>query len=67
MSTKTAAVLERVTEMSDCVHHWVIESPGGRESRGVCKRCSVQKGFANSTIEAVWEDERQSAIGSWNS
>ena len=65
MSAKKTVVLERVLDEAGWVHHWVIESPGGPESRGVCRRCGVQKGFANSTIEAVWEDERKSANESW--
>lgn len=38
-----------------CVHHWQIESPNGRESTGVCKRCGAQKAFSNSTESVMWE------------
>lgn len=38
-----------------CVHHWQIESPNGRESVGVCKRCGARKSFANSTESVMWE------------
>ena len=38
-----------------CVHHWLIETPNGRESTGVCKRCGVTKEFANSTDQVMWE------------
>ena len=31
-----------------CAHHWVIESPDGPVSRGVCKLCGQVRGFANS-------------------
>ena len=38
-----------------CVHHWRIESPNGRESQGVCKRCGAIRAFANSTESVMWE------------
>lgn len=39
----------------NCVHHWVIETPNGRESGGVCKRCGAHKSFSNSTEQVMWE------------
>ena len=38
-----------------CVHHWVIESPNGRESAGHCKRCGRTRNFANATENVMWE------------
>lgn len=38
-----------------CVHHWLIETPNGRESQGVCKRCGATKEFSNSTEQVMWE------------
>ena len=32
-----------------------IESPNGRESRGVCKRCGSKRNFSNSTESVMWE------------
>ena len=49
---------ERVTTRPNakhCVHHWSIESPNGRESRGICKRCGAKRSFANSTESVMWE------------
>ena len=40
---------------SACVHHWVIESPSGRESAGHCKYCGRTRNFANSTENVMWE------------
>lgn len=32
----------------DCVHHWVIETPNGHTSEGVCKLCDLDRqGFVN--------------------
>ncbi len=42
-------------QQANCVHHWLIESPNGRESRGVCKRCGLAKEFVNSTESVMWE------------
>ena len=39
----------------NCVHHWIIDAPNGRESTGVCKHCGVEKGFSNSTESVMWE------------
>jgi hypothetical protein len=43
------------TSPKTCVHHWVIETPSGRESHGRCKRCDTVKSFANSTESVMWE------------
>ena len=40
---------------SNCIHHWIIDAPNGRESTGVCKHCGVEKGFSNSTESVMWE------------
>lgn len=53
-----AATKERsasLRQQANCVHHWIIETPNGRESRGVCKHCGKQKGFVNSTESVMWE------------
>ena len=45
----------RKPRTSKCVHHWLIESPSGRESRGTCKHCGRKRAFANSTDNVMWE------------
>ena len=40
---------------ASCVHHWLIDTPNGRESTGTCKRCGSTKSFANSTEQVMWE------------
>ena len=32
----------------DCAHHWMIETPDGKKSPGVCKHCGTSKEFFNS-------------------
>lgn len=39
----------------NCVHHWVIDSPSGRESIGVCRHCSTERSFQNSNEQVMWE------------
>ncbi len=38
-----------------CRHHWIIESPHGATSRGVCKRCGASRRFPNAAEDALWE------------
>lgn len=45
-----------------CRHHWIIESPHGATSRGVCKRCGASRRFPNAAQDALWESTR-SALG----
>ena len=33
--------------LATCSHHWVIASPEGPTSEGVCRRCGHQKKFMN--------------------
>ncbi len=42
---------ENVTE-TNCVHHWIIEPPTQRISKGVCKLCGATKEFENWAFEA---------------
>jgi len=30
-----------------CAHHWLIESPSGESSEGVCKLCGARRRFSN--------------------
>lgn len=40
---------------TNCVHHWVIDSPSGRESIGMCRNCGSTKSFQNSNEHVMWE------------
>ena len=39
-----------------CRHHWIIESPTGPLSKGICRLCGGVKEFKNY-IETLWEDD----------
>ncbi|MFQ6020051.1 MAG: hypothetical protein ACE5KW_04770 [Dehalococcoidia bacterium] len=49
----------------ECRHHWVIESPHGATSSGVCKRCGTVREFRNAAGDGYWEDDSVSDLGRW--
>ena len=61
MSIEDTAVLapeETREEVDQCTHHWVIDSPNGPVSRGVCKICGAEHGFRNYAENApYWEND----------
>jgi hypothetical protein len=40
--------------ISDCCHHWLIESPGGPTSAGMCRDCGEIRDFKNSIQVTSW-------------
>ena len=40
--------------MAECVHHWVIDSPGAIQV-GKCKRCGASREFVQE--EKLWNDK----------
>ncbi|MEX2028825.1 MAG: hypothetical protein WD988_04985 [Candidatus Curtissbacteria bacterium] len=36
-------------------HYWLIESPNGHTSMGMCKHCFSTREFTNSTQSVMWE------------
>jgi hypothetical protein len=58
----TSQVLERPEAEAEeavvqCKHHWVIESPHGATSQGVCKICHEVREFRNSAADSMWEGD----------
>ena len=47
MSNKFKATIEKDKARHECKHYWIIESPGGATSMGVCKFCGAKKEFEN--------------------
>ena len=37
-----------IQDASICQHHWVIDSPNGPVSKGVCRICGEEREFQNS-------------------
>ena len=52
---KGLTVTEQEETLSDCKHHWLIESPNGPTSQGVCKLCGMQSEFKNSMPGSGWD------------
>ena len=51
---KGAEMAEKETEKQlQCAHQWIIESPQGPTSKGVCKECGEQKEFYNALTDAT--------------
>ena len=48
-------------EDSECCHYWLIESPDGPTSRGVCKYCGAEKDFPNSPPRFTLNNKRNIA------
>lgn len=44
-----------------CQHFWVIESPNGSDSRGICKFCGEERVFANSKERYEIKDSKNIA------
>lgn len=61
MSAKIAP-RERRKRTSSCQHRWMIETPHGATSRGLCKRCGSTKRFPNASDAAV---ARTAGLGRW--
>ncbi len=41
-----------------CAHHWVIDSPDGPTSKGVCKLCGSISEFNNSVPQMQWKEAK---------
>ena len=44
--------------MGACTHHWIIATPNGHTSRGICKHCGSERDFENSESERLWRSRR---------
>ncbi len=60
MGSKLEIAPEESISAGKCCHYWMIESPQGPTSRGVCKFCGAVKEFDNCGPDS-W---RESAIPS---
>ena len=43
-----------VLEVSECQHRWIIDSPNGPSSNGVCLQCGEEKQFLNYIEGSAW-------------
>ena len=49
----------RIVEWTECEchHRWVIESPYGSTSKGVCQQCGAEREFANCIEYCLREED----------
>ena len=50
-----------VEKSNECQHHWVIDSPNGPVSVGVCKNCGKHGEFRNSIQSSGWDRDSSQA------
>ena len=62
MNTKIAPREQRKRSRS-CQHRWIIETPHGATSRGLCRRCGMAKRFPNASDDAI---ARKGGMGRWS-
>jgi hypothetical protein len=48
-----------------CQHRWIIETPNGATSRGLCRRCGATKRFPNAADDRLWDSDGRS-LGRWS-
>jgi hypothetical protein len=47
---------------ANCSHHWIIESPKGPTSWGICKYCGAIKEFMNYLPFSQWEEGKSTQV-----
>jgi hypothetical protein len=64
--TPVTDALESTAE-AQCVHHWVIDSPAGSTSTGVCRICGERRLFSNYVSDFIFEGDSAESLrpGSW--
>ena len=56
---------QRHSAARHCQHRWVIETPHGATSRGLCKRCGTTKRFPNAP-EDILAGRGKAGMGRWS-
>ncbi len=57
MTRRAKNIAEHPKVQAECYHHWIIESPNGPTSKGVCKYCGAEREFSNYWADLFWEDD----------
>ena len=58
MESRGCSAPRKGTATETCNHHWVIDSPSGPTSIGICKHCGAVKEFTNYLPYSSWDDDR---------
>lgn len=65
MSERIALPNKRRRASRNCQHRWVIETPHGKTSRGLCRRCGSTKRFPNAQ-EDIIARQGKAGLGRWS-
>ena len=57
MSEQHVLIEQVESTQAECRHHWIIDTPAGPVSRGVCKLCGEAREFRNFLEGGYWEDD----------
>src|SRR5581483_6377244 len=53
----TPILAPEVEEAPVCQHHWLIDTPAGSVTRGVCRKCGAIKEYPSAWNGGVWDQE----------
>jgi hypothetical protein len=59
MVQKQATISKEPVAQRVCHHYWIIESPTGPASQGVCKFCGARKEFRNYLPDCLAVDDEE--------
>ena len=54
---KELAGLKEHEVQGECRHYWIIDSPAGPASKGICRLCGEERLFQNYLEGGRWEDK----------
>ena len=58
--------LQTSLSLEECAHFWLIESPNGPTSDGVCKLCGEYREFRNSMYSSTWTKGVAKRSANWD-
>ena len=58
MKQERNAASGKVKVEATCVHYWIIDSPEGPSSKGVCQYCGATSEFKNYVVGRSWLDQK---------
>ena len=53
-SSHDSSAEEEFLETSGCKHQWIIDTPAGPPSKGVCRLCGQERQFQNYIEGSFW-------------
>lgn len=69
MATRTTTTQEAAVQEATagrCVHHWIVEPPGGPTSGARCRRCGEERSFSNNPEAVTLIETRGKSTHAWS-